>query len=93
MSETAVVEIIMSLVGFMMALSCAPQILQIIERKSSADVSILTTQILLFGEVCWIAYSFYIKSIAIFVYGFLSLILLSAQFGVILAYREHQSEG
>ena len=42
--KTAVVEIIMSLVGFMMALSCAPQILQIIERKSSADVSILTTQ-------------------------------------------------
>jgi uncharacterized protein with PQ loop repeat len=93
MSEVAYIEIAMSLVGFMMALSCAPQIMQIIERKSSADVSLLTTQILLFGEVCWIAYSFYIKSIAIFVYGFLSLILLSAQFGVILAYRDNQSEG
>jgi uncharacterized protein with PQ loop repeat len=92
-SEVAYIEIAMSLVGFMMAISCAPQIMQIIERKSSADVSILTTQILLFGEVCWIAYSFYIKSIAIFVYGFLSLILLSAQFGVILAYRDTQSEG
>jgi len=93
MSEVAIVEILMSSVGVMMAISCAPQIMQIIKRKSSADVSILTTQILLFGEVCWIAYSFYIKSIAIFVYGFLSLILLSAQFGVILAYRNTQSEG
>ena len=88
MGEAVMIEVLMSFVGLLMAISCTPQILKIIERKSSQDVSILTTQMLLFGEVCWIAYSFLIESIAIFVYGFLSLILLSIQLGVILAYRE-----
>jgi uncharacterized protein with PQ loop repeat len=82
------IELFMSFVGLIMAFSCTPQILRVIERKSSEDVSILTTQMLLFGEVCWIGYSFHIESISIFVYGFLSLILLSIQLGVILAYRE-----
>ncbi len=94
MSDVIAVEILMSCVGLMMAISCTPQILRIIERQSSADVSILTTQMLIFGEVCWIAYSFLIDSIAVFVYGFLSLVLLSIQLGVILAYREvRQKEG
>jgi uncharacterized protein with PQ loop repeat len=82
------IEILMSCVGLMMALSCTPQIAQIIDRKSSEDVSILTTQMLLFGEVCWIGYAFHIESVSVFVYGALSLILLSVQLGVILHYRQ-----
>jgi len=93
MSETAIVELLMSFVGFIMAVSCVPQIMRVIELESSKDVSLLTTQMLLFGEVCWVAYSFYIKSVAIFVYGFLSLILLSVQFGVIMKYRENHNVG
>jgi uncharacterized protein with PQ loop repeat len=88
MTEAIMIEVLMSFIGLLMAISCTPQILKIIERKSSQDVSILNTQILIFGEVCWVAYSFLIESIAVFVYGFLSLILLSIQLGVILAYRE-----
>jgi uncharacterized protein with PQ loop repeat len=88
MAVSVPIEILMSFVGLLMAISCTPQILRIIETKSSEDVSILTTQMLLFGEVCWIGYSFAIESVAIFIYGFLSLILLSIQLGVILAYRE-----
>mgnify|MGYP001184050644 CR=1 FL=1 len=64
------------------------QIAQIIDRKSSEDVSILTTQMLIFGEVCWIGYAFHIESVSVFVYGALSLILLSVQLGVILHYRQ-----
>jgi uncharacterized protein with PQ loop repeat len=84
------IEVLMSFVGLIMALSCTPQIAQMIDRKSSADVSILTTQMLLFGEICWIAYAFYIESVSIFVYGVLSLILLSIQLGVILHYRSSE---
>ncbi len=83
-----VIELFMSFVGLIMAFSCTPQILKVIERKSSEDVSILTTQMLIFGEVCWIGYSFHMESLSIFIYGFLSVILLSIQLGVILAYRE-----
>jgi|TARA_B100001741_G_C16322719_1_gene491193 uncharacterized protein with PQ loop repeat len=88
MDEVTIIEILMSIVGLMMALSCAPQILRILETKSSNDVSIMTTQILVFGEVCWIGYAIHIESIAVFVYGFLSLVLLSIQLGIILAFRE-----
>ena len=83
-----VIELFMSFVGLIMAFSCTPQILKVIERKSSEDVSILTTQMLIFGEGCWIGYSFHMESLSIFIYGFLSVILLSIQLGVILAYRE-----
>ena len=93
MDEVTIIEIFMSIVGLMMAFSCTPQILRVIERKSSEDVSIVTTQILIFGEVCWIGYAIHIESVAIFVYGFLSLILLSIQLGVIMAFREPKGRG
>lgn len=53
------IEIWMSFVGFVVALSGLPQILKLTERKTSDDISVSLWYIVAFGQLNWIGYGFY----------------------------------
>jgi len=59
------IEIWMSFVGFVMAISGVPQILKLLKRKSSDDVSVVLWYLVGFGQLNWIGYGFYKDSISI----------------------------
>jgi len=75
-------ELWMTVIGFTMALSGLPQIVRIIRRKSSEDVSYLLWLIILHGQIWWGIYGWWKQSPSLFwtnvVTGISSLSILIA---------------
>ena len=56
------VEFGMSSIGVIMASASIPQIVRLIRRKKSDDISIVSWVWLLFGQISWLGYGIYKKS-------------------------------
>ncbi len=55
-------EIIMTVVGTIMALAGIPQIIRILQRRSAADISLTMYIIFVAGQICWIWYGLLMSS-------------------------------
>ncbi len=58
-------EIFMTVVGTIMALAGLPQIARILQRRSSADISLIMYFIFVGGQVCWVWYGFLMSSMSL----------------------------
>ena len=76
MNEKTIIEIYFIVLGI--ALSCAqiPQIIRLLKRKKSDDVSLLMFYIVGFGMSNWLWYGFYIKAMPIIISNISGLITI-----------------
>lgn len=61
------IEIWMSIIGISMALAGIPQIIKIYKRKSSGDISVFFWFLILHGQIWWLIYGIYIKSLSLII--------------------------
>jgi MtN3 and saliva related transmembrane protein len=73
--------------GVMMALSPILQLRRILERRSSADISIAYLAVLQVGFTLWIAYGFALGNVAIIVPNSVAFLVGAATIGISLRYR------
>jgi uncharacterized protein with PQ loop repeat len=74
--------------GVMMAIAPLLQIRRMIQRRSSADVSLSYLGVLIIGFVLWFGYGLSLGNAAIFVPNVVALVVGVATLGVALRYRE-----
>jgi uncharacterized protein with PQ loop repeat len=79
--------------GVVMAISPLLQIRRILERRSSADVSISYLAVLIFGFVLWIGYGISIANAALIVPNAVALIVGVVTVVVALRYRHPPPDG
>ena len=80
--------------GVLMALSPLLQIRRMVERRSSADVSIAYLGVLAIGFTLWIAYGVSLGNAAIIVPNSVAFVIGLLTIGIALRYREpHASAG
>ena len=74
--------------GVMMALSPILQARRILERRSSADISIASLGVLQVGFTLWMAYGFALGNAAIFVPNSLAFLVGAATLAIALRFRD-----
>jgi uncharacterized protein with PQ loop repeat len=73
--------------GVMMALSPVLQLRRILERRSSADISIAYLAVLQVGFTLWIAYGISLGNVAIIVPNSVAFLVGAATIGIALRFR------
>lgn len=73
--------------GVLMAISPLLQIRRMLERRSSADVSIAYLSVLQIGFTLWIAYGVALGNLALVVPNSVAFLIGAATIGVAVAYR------
>jgi uncharacterized protein with PQ loop repeat len=73
--------------GVMMALSPILQLRRILERRSSADISIAYLAVLQVGFTLWIAYGFALGNVAIVVPNSVAFLVGAATIAIALRFR------
>ena len=73
--------------GVMMALSPILQLRRILERRSSADISIASLAVLQVGFTLWMAYGIALGNIAIIVPNSIAFLVGSATLAIALRFR------
>ncbi len=74
--------------GVLMALSPILQIRRMLERRSSADVSIAYLAVLEIGFTLWIAYGISLGNVAIVVPNSVAFVIGAATIGIVIRYRD-----
>jgi len=82
-------ELIMTVVGTVMALAGVPQIIRILQRRSAADISLTMYIIFVLGQICWIWYGVLMSSTSLMVANSVGLCVNSTIVALTLRYR-HQ---
>jgi MtN3 and saliva related transmembrane protein len=86
-SMTDALAVIAATWGVMMALSPVLQLRRILERRSSADISIAYLGVLQVGFTLWMAYGVALGNVAIIVPNSVALVVGAATIGISLRYR------
>ncbi len=81
-------ELWMIIIGASMAFADIPQILKLIKRKSSKDISLLFWFIILHGQLWWLGYGIYIKSISLAVSNFICVMFAIYIIVLVFKYRK-----
>lgn len=79
--------------GVMMALSPALQLRRILERRSSADLSIAYLSVLQIGFTLWIAYGLSLGNLAIAVPNTVAFLVGAATIAIALRFRDPGATG
>ncbi len=87
MGTIELLAVVSGTVGVLMATSPLFQIRRILQRRSSADVSIATMSVLFVGSAIWLAYGSALGNPAIIVPNGVGLIVWVATIGVTLRFR------
>jgi MtN3 and saliva related transmembrane protein len=80
----------MVIVGLSMAVGVIPQGYRLWKRKSSEDMAILPTIILIHGLVWWLIYGIQLRSISLIVTNCVGLVLDTIILVLILKYRKRR---
>ena len=83
----ALMEAWMVIIGLSMAVGVIPQAYRLRKRKSSDDMALLPTIILIHGLVWWLIYGIQLKSISLIITNSVGLILDSIILILIIKYR------
>jgi uncharacterized protein with PQ loop repeat len=78
--------------GVMMALSPALQLRRILERRSSADISISYLAVLQVGFTLWVAYGVSLGNLAIVVPNSVALLVGAATIAIALRFRNPRGD-
>lgn len=82
-----IIETWMSLIGISMACSTIPQIVKLIKRKSSDDVSLLFWFLILHGQIWWGWYGIITKSICLTITNFVCAIFSTCIIILVAKYK------
>jgi uncharacterized protein with PQ loop repeat len=85
--EQPMLELWMSCVGISCCLGTVPQIVRLVKRKTSEDISVSLWLVNLHGTIWWIVYGVVTESVCLLVTCVLALILDGTAFALILRYR------
>lgn len=79
--------------GVLMALSPLLQVRRMLERRSSADISIAYLAVLEVGFSLWIAYGISLRNLAIVVPNTVALLIGAGTIAIALRYRSEHAPG
>lgn len=86
-------EIWMSFVGFLSAIAEFPQVIRIMKRKSSGDISLLAWVVIYFAQVSWFRYGYDIDSLCIMITNGINLIFTLTIMILCVVYRNGGEKG
>ncbi len=82
----------MVIIGLSMALGVIPQGYRLWKRKSSDDMAILPTIILIHGLIWWLIYGIQLKSISLIITNCVGLVLDTIILILIVKYRNNKTK-
>ena len=80
-------EIIGYIAGFLMAIALSPQIIKAWKTKSTKDISIIWTVIVLIGLILWIAYAILNKIMPLLIFASIELSMTFLLFILKIKYK------
>ena len=83
-----VLAIVATVVGVIVSLGGIPQILKILKRKSSSDVSITMILIILVGYLVWLFYGWSIMNYPLLITNVTGIIVFSTALAVTIKYHK-----
>ena len=87
-SFVEILSFLATIFGTIMALGYIPQIIKMIKRKSSADVSVITYFILLTGSFFWLLYGLSINNAALMVSNFTGFVIVVTLIATYFNYKK-----
>ncbi len=81
-------EVFMVGIAALMLLSGVPQLIRILKRKSSSDISLWALAMVIFGNVCWTWYGMVIESWPVIIQHGVSSAVMIAVLPHILKYHD-----
>ncbi len=80
-------EIVGYLAGFLIAIALSPQLIKIWRTKSTKDISILWTLIVMFGLLLWIVYAISNKILPLLIFASIDFLMMLSLFVMKLIYK------
>ena len=80
-------EIVGYLAGFLIAISLSPQLIKTWRTKSTKDISILWTLIVMFGLLLWAVYAISNKILPLFIFASIEFLMMLSLFVMKLIYK------
>lgn len=80
-------EIIGYLAGFLIAIALFPQLIKTWRTKSTKDISILWTLIVMFGLLLWVVYSISNKILPLLIFASIEFLMMLSLFVMKLIYK------
>ena len=75
-----------SAAGALIACSMIPQLIRVFQLKSTREISLLFTTLLLLGVICWLAYGIYLRLFPVILWNAIMAILVAMLFYAKLKY-------
>ena len=81
------IKIIGYLAGFLIAIALSPQLIKIWRTKSTKDISILWTLMLMFGLLLWVVYAISNKILPLLIFASIEFLMTLSLFVMKLIYK------
>jgi MtN3 and saliva related transmembrane protein len=81
------VELIGYLAGSLTTIAFVPQLFQVVKTKSTKDISLIMFIVFSSGILFWFVYGFFVHSLPIIIFNFLTLIQAMVILGYKLKYK------
>lgn len=88
MNYVEILAVAAAIMGIIMSAAGIPQILKIIKRKSSKDVSIMMMMLFLIGVTIWLVYGVYINNYPIIIGNAVGVVVWGATLITTIKYRK-----
>ena len=80
-------EIVGYIAGFLVSIALSPQLIKTWRTKSTKDISVTWTLILMIGLILWIIYAIINKILPLMIFGIIELLMVFSLFVMKLAYK------
>ena len=80
-------EIVGYLAGFLVSIALSPQLIKTWKTKSTKNISVVWTLILMIGLVLWIVYAIANKILPLMIFGIIEFLMVFSLFVMKLTYK------